>query len=174
MVIDSILVSHFVDPDLKVKTFFEKDGIAENGGVDFEIGDIGTFAHLYWRLKKISCRAYLLSCVLGDKKQFLKGLLTCTFIPPLSNSESGKRYKLKLLLMCLEVVNASSNVVPEDLNIKLRSKLNHGFTNRGCLQCGILKAYKARDMFKMKFSKFWKCLNTTCISPEQPVELSQK
>ena len=156
MVIDSILVSHFVDPDLKVKTFFEKDGIAENGGVDFEIGDIGTFAHLYWRLKKISCRAYLLSCVLGDKKQFLKGLLTCTFIPPLSNSESGKRYKLKLLLMCLEVVNVSSNVVPEDLNIKFRSKFNHGFTNRGCLQCAMWyskslqgKRYVQNKIFKI-------------------------
>ena len=56
--------------------------------------------------------------------------------------------------MCLEVVNVSSNIVPEDLNIKFRSKFNHGFTNRGCLQCGILKAHKARAMFKMKFSKF--------------------
>ena len=29
MVIDSIFVYHFVDPDLRVKTFFEKDGGAE-------------------------------------------------------------------------------------------------------------------------------------------------
>ena len=42
-----MFVYHFVDPDLRVKTFFEKDEQAENGGVDFEIGDIGTFAHLY-------------------------------------------------------------------------------------------------------------------------------
>ena len=30
--------------------------------------------------------------------------------------------------------------------MKLRSKCNHGFTNRGCLHCAILKAYEARDM----------------------------
>ena len=38
---------HFVDPGLKVEQFFGKDGAVENGGVDFEIGDIGTSAHLY-------------------------------------------------------------------------------------------------------------------------------
>ena len=26
----------------------------------------------------------------------------------------------------------------------------------------------------MRFSRFWKCLNTTWNSPEQPVELTQK
>ena len=63
----------------------------------------------------------------------------------------------------------SSKAVPEDLNMKFRSKLNHGFTNCGCLHCAIaiLKAYKARDtqlffkMFKMSFSRFCKSLNTT-------------
>ena len=30
--------------------------------------------------------------------------------------------------------------------MKFRSKFNHGFTNRGCLQYGILKTYKATDM----------------------------
>ena len=30
--------------------------------------------------------------------------------------------------------------------MKFRSKFNHDFTNRGCLQCAILKALKARDM----------------------------
>ena len=38
---------HFVDPGLKVETFFEKDEAAKNEGVDFEIEDIGTSAHLY-------------------------------------------------------------------------------------------------------------------------------
>ena len=32
MVID-IVFYHFVDPDLKVETFFEKDGAAENGAL---------------------------------------------------------------------------------------------------------------------------------------------
>ena len=30
--------------------------------------------------------------------------------------------------------------------MKFRSKFNNGFTNRGCLYCAILKAYRARDM----------------------------
>ena len=55
-----MFVHHFVDPDLRIETFFEKEGTAENEGVDFEIEHIGTSAHLYWRLKKISCRACLL------------------------------------------------------------------------------------------------------------------
>ena len=45
MVVDSIFVYHFVDPDLRVETFFEKDEAAENGGIDFEIEDISTSAH---------------------------------------------------------------------------------------------------------------------------------
>ena len=41
-----MFIYYFVDPDLRVETFFEKDGAAENGGIDFEIGDIGTSLHL--------------------------------------------------------------------------------------------------------------------------------
>ena len=40
----------------------------------------------------------------------------------------------------------SSKAVPKDLKMKFRSKFNHGFTNRGCLHCVILKTQKARDM----------------------------
>ena len=70
MVIDIIIVYHFVDPGLRVKTFFEKGRVAENGAVDFEIGDSDTSAHLYWRLKKIPCRAcQLFYCALGEKKK---------------------------------------------------------------------------------------------------------
>ena len=47
MVIDILFVYHFIYPDLRVKTFFKKDEAAENGGVDFKIGDVGTSAHLY-------------------------------------------------------------------------------------------------------------------------------
>ena len=32
----------------------------------------------------------------------------------------------------------SSKAVAEDLNMKFRSKFNHGFANRGCLHCAIL------------------------------------
>ena len=69
MVIDSIFVYHFVDVDLRFEIFFEKEGTAGNGGVDFEIGDIGTLAHLHWRLKNISYTTCLLFyCFFGDKK----------------------------------------------------------------------------------------------------------
>ena len=46
-------VYHSVDPDLRVKIIFRKDETAENGGIDFEIRNIGTSADWYWRLKKI-------------------------------------------------------------------------------------------------------------------------
>ena len=36
-----MFVYHFVDPDLRVEIIFRKEGTAENGGIDFEIGDIG-------------------------------------------------------------------------------------------------------------------------------------
>ena len=45
MVIDCMFVSHFVNPHLRVKIIFEKEGAAENGGIDFEIGHIGSSVH---------------------------------------------------------------------------------------------------------------------------------
>ena len=41
MVINSIFVYHFVDPDLRVEIIFRKEETTKNGGIDFEIGDIG-------------------------------------------------------------------------------------------------------------------------------------
>ena len=38
VVINSRFIYHFVDPDLRVETFFEKDEAAKNGGVHFETG----------------------------------------------------------------------------------------------------------------------------------------
>ena len=65
-----MFVYQFVDPDLRVEIFFEKDGTAENGDVDFEKGDIDISAHFYWRLKKTSCKIsrMLFCCFFGDKK----------------------------------------------------------------------------------------------------------
>ena len=40
--------NHFADPDLRVEIFFKKMGEVENGSVEFEIGEIGNSAHLYW------------------------------------------------------------------------------------------------------------------------------
>ena len=55
-VINSILVNHFVDSDLRIEIFFEKDGAAKKRGIDFEIGNIDNSAYLYWDLKKVSFR----------------------------------------------------------------------------------------------------------------------
>ena len=52
-----MLAHHFLDPDLKVEIIFRKEGTAENGGIDFEIADIGTSAHWYWRLQKIAFKS---------------------------------------------------------------------------------------------------------------------
>ena len=41
-----MFVYYFVDPDLRVETFLKKVKTAENGGVGFEIGDIGTSVYL--------------------------------------------------------------------------------------------------------------------------------
>ena len=54
VVIKSMFVYHFVDPDMRVDILFKKEEAPGNGSVDFEIGDIGTSAHLYWKLNKIS------------------------------------------------------------------------------------------------------------------------
>ena len=52
MVINIKFIYHFVDPDLTVEIFFEKKGAVENGDVDFQIRDIGTSTHMYWKLKQ--------------------------------------------------------------------------------------------------------------------------
>ena len=64
VVIDSMFVYYFVDPDLRVDIFFEKEEAAENGGIDFEIGDVDTSAQLYgswinFHAKPV-CSAFLL------------------------------------------------------------------------------------------------------------------
>ena len=63
-----MLVYHFPDPVLRVEIVFDKEGTAENGGVDFEIRDIGTSAHLYWRLKKFHGAPACFLLLFGDKK----------------------------------------------------------------------------------------------------------
>ena len=66
-----------------------------------------------WRLKKISCKPYLVFCFLVTQSNFQKlSWPTCTFIPlllnscdlPSCNSEMRKRYTLRLLLICLETL----------------------------------------------------------------------
>ena len=47
MVIDSMFVYHFVNPDLRVEIIFRKERAAENEVIDFEIGITYTSAHWY-------------------------------------------------------------------------------------------------------------------------------
>ena len=82
----------------------------------------------------------------------------------------------------------SSKTVPEDLNLKLRSKFNLAFTSYDCLHGAILKVlydftgkinYKAtqfifRNVQSDFFLRSWKCLKSTRNSSEQPVESNQK
>ena len=42
MVMSSMFVYHFVHPNLRAEIIFKKEEAAENGVIDFEIGDIGT------------------------------------------------------------------------------------------------------------------------------------
>ena len=79
MVIDNIFVYHFVDAELKVEVIFSKEGTAENGGIDFEIGDIGTSTHWYWRKKNIAF-----------KKAFLIGSFLNLFICLATIQNQGK------------------------------------------------------------------------------------
>ena len=143
--------------------FFENKGTAENGYVHYEIWGIGTSPHLYWRLKKVSYRTYLLfHYSFGDKKIAFKSpfnLYSNPFIIEFFSSKLKKRYRLRLLLMCLEALGegfalfsweilqrglqetvVSSKAVPKVWNMTYISEFKHGFTNRGCLHCAILKA----------------------------------
>ena len=74
-----------------------------------------TAAHLYWRLKKISCRACpLFSCfflvtklTIAFKSSFglcLHPLIIEFFQLPSNSSESRKKYTLSLPLICLQEV----------------------------------------------------------------------
>ena len=47
MVINSMFVYHFADPDLRVEIISRKEGTTENEQIDFEVGDISTSAHWY-------------------------------------------------------------------------------------------------------------------------------
>ena len=47
MIIDTMFVHYFVDPDLGVEIFFEKEESKEKRNITLEIVDLGTTAHLY-------------------------------------------------------------------------------------------------------------------------------
>ena len=77
VVINSMFIYHFIDPDLRVETIFEKDEAKENGGVDCEIALVHKY--LYTLVLKVkenlmqSLSALLL--FFGDKKIAFKSSL---------------------------------------------------------------------------------------------------
>ena len=115
MVIDHMFLYYFVGPARRIEILFEKDGTPENGGVDFEMGDIRTLHTCIGGWRKFHGEPVCFFIAFwGQKEKFLKALLICTFIPWLLNSfdlpsyrsELRKRYTLRLLLMCLETLGA--------------------------------------------------------------------
>ena len=60
MVIDGKSAYHLVDPDLRVEIFFEKEGAAENGGVELKnfLAKPFCFFIVFWR-QKIACKSSL-------------------------------------------------------------------------------------------------------------------
>ena len=70
MVINFMLIYHFVDPDLGVVRFCEKVGATQKGGIYFEIEDSGTCSTLALQVKENflqNLSAFSLS--FGDKKR---------------------------------------------------------------------------------------------------------
>ena len=97
VVIDKMFVYHFADPDLRIETFFEKNGAVENGEVDLEIGDLSSPVHLYWRMKEISFRVCLLSyCLFGDQtKTTFKSSHDLFFYPSIIESRIEEKVHIK-------------------------------------------------------------------------------
>ena len=83
VVINSMFIYHFIDPDLRVETIFEKDEAKENGGVDCEIALVHKY--LYKLVLKVeenlmqSLSPLLL--FFGDKKIAFKSSVDLYFHP---------------------------------------------------------------------------------------------
>ena len=99
--------------------------------------------------------------VFGDEKIAFKSTLDLYFYPSFEFRIEEKVYTRavprdavgRVFLFSLERLEGgqqepivSSKAVPEDLNMKFRSKFNYCFINRGYFHYAILKACKGRDM----------------------------
>ena len=87
VVIDNMFIYHFVDPDLRLEAFFEKDG-----GEKFH-AEVVCFLIVFCR-QKIAFKSSL------------------NFHPSIIISESRKRHTLRLLLMCLEALEEGFSCFP--------------------------------------------------------------
>ena len=119
VVIDSIFVYHFVDPDLRVEIFFERGDSRKWKRWFWNRG----YRHLWTLVLEVEgnfMQGLFFTTFWVTKKIALKALLTCTFIRSLLNSfdlpsyssESRKRYTLRLLLMCPEVLEEGFSCFP--------------------------------------------------------------
>ena len=124
MVIDTIFVYHFVDPDLRLEIFFEKEGQQKMGGVDFEIEENC--------IQSLSTNLLLF----GDKIAF-KSARGRVFLYSWDRLGGVCRKLLSQVKLCQRLFR----------NMKYRSEFKHDFTNRGFLHCFKEKSvHKTRDM----------------------------
>ena len=108
----------------------------------------------WWKVFKSSLDPYFHSSIIEfriEKKMHTKTVIDLSRDTVGFSCFLGRDWKgvNRNLIVC-------SKVATGDLNMKFRSKFNHGFINRNCLHCAILKACKGRDMqiFPSKYSKW--------------------
>ena len=78
-----MLIYHFVDLNLGVEIFFEKERTTETWNVDFEVENSGTSVHLYFGVEDNFMQGLptlLVFFFWWQKRIAFKALLTCTFI----------------------------------------------------------------------------------------------
>ena len=114
VVIDSLFVYHFIDPDLRVKTFFQKRWSCRKWRRWFQNRGCRHLCTLVLKVEEniMQSLSAPLFCLTGDRKYLLKALLTCTFIPSLLNSKWRKNYTLRLLLTYLEALEEEFSCFP--------------------------------------------------------------
>ena len=147
---------------LLILTWRLRHETAENGRLDFEIGDIETSAHLYWRSKKISCRACLSYCFVWWKKIPFKSLLELYFHAFIIAFRIEEKIHTKAVVevsrgagegfFCFpgrdreKVSRNLLSLVKLYQRIWIWNLINHGFTNCGCLHCAIL-SLQGKELF---------------------------
>ena len=82
VVINSMFIYHFIDPDLRVETVFEKDEAKENGGVDCEIALVHKYLYtLVLKVEENLMQSLSALLFFGDKKIAFKSSLDVNFHP---------------------------------------------------------------------------------------------
>ena len=75
-------IYHFIDPNLRVETIFEKDEAKENGGVDCEIALVHKYLYtLVLKVEENLMQSLSALLFFGDKKIAFKSSLDVNFHP---------------------------------------------------------------------------------------------